>query len=116
MRYSSIQLSTPNNTSTLRRSGKRLVERGFYRINLDVGILNPEERDVLFRDGYVISLHKKYINFTSYNIFFTEAHPYFNAGVISTASRPLPKVDKYIYNDLFQELLELFNYKHLQKV
>jgi hypothetical protein len=111
MRYSSIQLST-NDTSG-----------GFYSVDLDVGILEQEEREALFRDGYVISLHKKYSNFTSsYNIFFTEAHPFFNVGVIGTASYDLSDdlynflYNKYINNYLFQELLELFNYKHLQKV
>jgi len=108
MRYSAIQLGT-NNTSG-----------GFYSVNhtLDVGILEQEERDALFRDGYVISFHRKYSNHKIYNIFFTEAHPYFNAGVIGTASYDLSDdlYNEYINNYLFQELLELFNYKHLQKV
>jgi hypothetical protein len=106
MRYSSIQLGT-NNTSG-----------GFYSVNLDVGILNPEERDALFRDGYVISFHMKYSDHKVYNIFFTEAHPFFNVGVIGTASYDLSDdlYNAYISSDLFQELLELFNYKHLQKI
>jgi hypothetical protein len=112
MRYSSIQLST-NNTSG-----------GFYSVDLDVGILEQEEREAFFRDGYVISFHKKYSNFTSYNIFFTEAHPYFNAGFIGTASYDLSLsydlsddlYNKYINNYLFYELLDLFDSKQLQKV
>jgi hypothetical protein len=106
MRYSSIQIGL-NNTGG-----------GFYKVNLDVDILNPEEHEALFRDGYVISFHMKYSDHKVYNIFFTEAHPFFNVGVIGTASFDLSDdlYNAYISSDLFQELLELFNYKHLQKV
>jgi hypothetical protein len=106
MRYSSIQLTQlgTNNTSG-----------GFYSVNLNVGVLKQEEREALFRDGYVTrSFHMKYSDNKVYNIFFTEAHPYFNVGVIGAVSDDLYK--DYISSDLFQELLELFNYKHLQKV
>ena len=108
MRYSSIQLSINN------------AGGGFFSVNLDVGILKQEEREALFRDGYVTrSFHMKYSDNKVYNIFFTEAHPYFNAGVIGAVSEYYLSDDlykDYISSDLFQELLELFNYKHLQKV